>query len=870
MPDSYTAFVAGNRKFPLYALLASIFFLAGMGFDATVLGSLLRVDPIAPYTDILDNRAPEYVLLLVFSALVIYGLLTVIVYAFSLDPFRADRPRALVYLNFLPLGFFIGMIYLLSGSGSRTVPDLLSLMVAAAVGLSFPLGIVLAEVGLANLLHRLGRWADDNGWVGPAYFFLLSSLRWRPAVAETSRRCGLLLADMGRIRAAKTLLERAEGISASEDFDVLRVLEKAYLLENRGVEALKFLERRRALRPDLQTLDQRYLDQCLALEEWDRAISMLESGAFELDIDGLCKLHELYLKTGNIAQAMARARQVAQMEAAPFPRAIALYSELLHLLPDNVELMIDLGALLQSSKIPAQMERGAAYFEQALRLDPRRMHLHRRLAAYYKDALKYEQALEHFTELYESGDPDPETYLRFAAMQKDLGKLKPAVRILRHMQMLCPEEWRGFHQCAALLVEMGELDEAEKLLDQAQELAPDDQKSVLNQLRKNLAQAKEERSLELLAKRASRDGAELGERLSLIEHLIALDKGDRAIVECDALLEEHPEALFKVQRLIETGVGKIDRGFRLKDYLADLYFRQARYDEMLDLFKDMAPQALDPDLVLEEGCRKILSRAPDHLPSRVILGDVYMRTENWEGVLKNYERIMADTSTDLALEIRFQCMRAARRAGRLDDAERYGLEIFKRMGDDSDFLVELIEIFQEKGDAAKAYEAFKIAYQSFPADPRLQQMERTIADKERRSRLDALEALEKQGGLTERQHYEKAEMHRQFGQIQEAIVHYQRAAEEPSLHDLAVAKMAVCLCDRRMFELADETLDQIQLTKEIARRHPEMRNLFYRVADALEGEAMRPEALKYFKRLFQVDASFRDVVARIENLDGLT
>jgi hypothetical protein len=104
-------------------------------------------------------------------------------------------------------------------------------------------------------------------------------------------------------------------------------------------------------------------------------------------------------------------------------------------------------------------------------------------------------------------------------------------------------------------------------------------------------------------------------------------------------------------------------------------------------------------------------------------------------VLRNYERIMADLSTDLALEIRFQCVQAARRAGRLDDAERLALEVFKRMSDDRDFLVEVIELFEEKGEPAKAYEVFKIAIQRFPADARLQAMERTIAEKERRSRL---------------------------------------------------------------------------------------------------------------------------------------
>lgn len=859
--------MSGNRKFPLYPVLVSLFFVAGLAFDAIVLGSLLRFDPIAPFTSLFENEAPEYVLIVVFAGLVFFGLFTCIVYAFSLDPFRTDRPRALVYLNFLPLGFFIGMIYLLAWSGANTVPDLPDLVVGSFVGFVFPVFVLFGEFVLSSVLLRLGRLADESGWVGPAYFFLMSSLRWRPAVAETSRRCGLLLADMGRARAARSLLERAEAMGSSDDFDVLGVLEKAYLQEGKKVEALKILERRRALRPDLQPLDQRYFEQCLALEEWDRAISMLESGAFELDIEGLCKLHELYLKTGNIAQAMARARQVAEMEDPPFPRAIGLYSELLHRLPDNLELMIDLGSLLQNSDDPPQMGRGAAYFEEALNRDPSRQHLRRKLAAYYQETDQYEEAREHFAELFEMGDPVPETYLRFAELEKDLGNIQSAIKVLKHVQVFCPEEWRGYRDCAALLIDLEELEEAETMLDKAQELVPENQKGELNRLRKTLASAKEEHFLENLAQRATRDGADTGERLDLIQKLLAMDKGDRAIAECDALLEEHPEAMFKIQRIIEGGLDRVERGFRLKDYLGDLYFRQARYDEMLELFKEMAPQALEPDAFLEEGCRKILSRAPDHLPSRVILGDVYMRTGNWEGVLKNYERIMADTSTDLALEIRFQCIQAARRAGRLDDAERFGLEIFKRKQDDVDFLVEMIELFEEKGDHAKAYEVFKGAFKLFPGDTRLQEMERTIAEKERRSRLQALDNLESKGGLTPRQHYEKAELHRQFGDSQDAIVHYQRAADETAIHDLAMAKMAVCLCERRMFDLADETLDQIQLTKELARKHPEMRNLFYRVADHLDVEQMKDSALKYFKRLFQVDASFRDVVARIERLE---
>jgi tetratricopeptide (TPR) repeat protein len=179
----------------------------------------------------------------------------------------------------------------------------------------------------------------------------------------------------------------------------------------------------------------------------------------------------------------------------------------------------------------------------------------------------------------------------------------------------------------------------------------------------------------------------------------------------------------------------------------------------------------------------------------------------------------------------------------------------------------MIRILEDLGDYERAYAVFQGAFERFPDHPELLKMERTVADQSKRGRMAALQEREAEDRLTTKEHYEKAELHRQFGQAKQAIVHYQRASEEAGLHDLSIAKMAVCLCERRMFELADETLDPIELSKDRAAMHRDLKGLFYRVAQVFEEENYRNQSVKYYKRIFRIDASYRDVVRKLEKLE---
>lgn len=853
----------------LYAVLVWSLILVGIPFDIAILGSLLRIDPIAPFADYVGRQSPESIIILLFICASAFVALSVLVYVTSLNPFRPERPWALVYVNFLPLGVFLGILALVANLSGRDLPTLLGLSVGAIVALTLPIVPIGAEIALATVFLTFGRYFDDRGWNGPAYFFLKNSLRWRPSVGETTRRCGLLLAELGRLESARRLLARLGPSSTSDDYDVLRVLERAYLADDRAEEALQCLGRRRALRPDLRTLDRRYLAQCIALERWEESITFIESGVFEIDTELLCQLHELYLRIGNIAQAMARARQVAEKEPRPFRRAVGLYSELLNELPNNLELKIDLATLLFDTGVPEEMERGAIYLEQVLVEDVQRHHLRRRLAAFYQDTFRFAQAEQHYRKLIKSVDLDPETYLRYAGILRAENRFPDAVEVYRRMQEVCSDDWRAYSGLASAFFSMKEDRSAEGMLHKAQAVAPPSASPELNKLRRDIASRRQAIYLRKLAEKVTSEGDHHREHLDLIAELIRSDKAEQAIVECESVVEERPSALPEIQKLIEDGAETAEHAYMLKDYLTDLYLRQAAYDGALELFVQLSDEALEPEQTLIDGCLKILLQGPEHLASRMKLAGIYFDLGRWKDVLDLYGELLQEPEGEDRLKIKNQCMRAARRLGEYRLGLDIGEDILPDMKGDLDFLLELVAIYEDTTDAKGAYKVFQIAQQEFPDDERLAELEGTLARNAQDGRLKALMKLEEEGELTHQLCHEAAEIFRNFGKLDKAIVYYQRAAEDDSIRDVSMAKMAICLCDRNMYQLADETLDQVELTKDSIRARPELKNLVYRVGAIFHESAdYRKSALKYFKRIFNVDAAFKDVVSRIETLGG--
>jgi tetratricopeptide (TPR) repeat protein len=559
---------------------------------------------------------------------------------------------------------------------------------------------------------------------------------------------------------------------------------------------------------------------------------------------------------------------MARKESAPYGRSIAALREALKQHPDELEIMTELALLLYKVDRTDQNEEAARLIERILMRQPEATSLRRRIADYYRQSLQHQKAEIHYERLVAEHDSEPESYLGYAEILRAGGRNEEALEVYRRMRRACPDDWRGGLREAEMLVESDRMEEASAVLDQIEPMTGDEGRLGLNMLRNKIHQRRDEASLTALAADLAQAGDDPRKRLLYIERLITMDRGDQAVAECDRLLERHPELLGAVEAIIKRNLDVAMRGFRLRDFLADLYFRQERYDDALAMFHAMAAESLHPEEVLEEGCRKILARAPGHLAARLDLIDVLMKTQKWEGAIEAMNPLTASLPDADGTRLEMRWVEAAYRAGRIEDAKRRGLNLIERASDHLSFLVMLVRILEDSGDYQKAFEIYSIAEKRFPEDDSLRRMRRTVADNRKRSRMEALMAADAQGSLSPAEHYEKADLHREFDQIHYAIIHYQRAADDPDLSNLALTKMAICLCERRLFDMAEETLDQIELTKDAVRIHPELKDMFYWIADTLEIELHKVGALKYFKRLFRVDAAFKDVVARLERLDS--
>ncbi len=856
-----------QHKRSFYGLFVGVFFALGAVVDVVLIGSGLEIESIAPFQTFFREERPEAIILTLFLGFAALALFALAVYAHGLDPFRFKRPRILTYFNVLPVSGYVGaVIVVYSAAATSDLPTPASAGAALVITLGGPLVILALEIFIARVCLAAGRTCESRGWLGAAYFFFLNGLRCRPSVPETTRQCGLLLAELGQYEQSRILLERLSSVETCEDFEIVRTLHKAYAALDDKPAALAALKRQRALRPDTREIDRRLLDQMLNMEEWSDAIDILESGRIEIDIDQLTLMHELYLKTGNLAQALARASEISELDLPPYDRSIRLYTELHERSPDSIERLIDLGGVLMKAGDEENQRDGAKFLEEVLNKDPRRVNLRRQLAHYYGDHIEHERAEDHFKILLHDGEFDPETYLKFADLLKAEEREEDALIVYQQMQDFCDTDWRGHAEEAALRLKRGELDAAENCVAKAAEIAGDTDADGINAIRKRITRHRDEEKLKTISEDLGHDGSDVEKRMDYIRRLIGLEHSERAIVESDALMEQHPGALNEIIGMLRELVPEIQHSYRLRDYLADLFFRQQRYDDMLEAFSEMADRALEPSKVLEEGCLKILHYSPGHHASRIVLAEVYRDNERWRDITELLEPHLDDPENPSALHMKIMWIEAAWHEGQLTEARCLGEEILDECLEDLDFLVLLIRIFEDSGDYQRAYEIYIIAQENFPSDETLVRMKNTVADNNKRTRIQELQSKAEKEGLNAEEHFEKAQLHCEYEQTRKAIAHFQQAADDEDLADLATARMAVCLCERRMFELAVETLDSIELTKDKDIERPELKTIYFQVADILEFEEYYGAAHKLFKQIFHVDASFGNVVTRLEKL----
>ncbi|HTY88834.1 MAG TPA: hypothetical protein VMB80_15320 [Candidatus Acidoferrum sp.] len=110
--------------------------------------------------------------------------------------------------------------------------------------------------------------------------------------------------------------------------------------------------------------------------------------------------------------------------------------------------------------------------------------------------------------------------------------------------------------------------------------------------------------------------------------------------------------------------------------------------------------------------------------------------------------------------------------------------------------------------------------------------------------------------------FEMGQFYFQIGKINEAIAEFQKAQGNPHKRLAAMSFLAQCFAKRKMFDLAANTLQKA--IKEKVVFDEEKKDLVYNLGSVLETMGKKEEAIEQFKLIYEMDAAYKDVSAKID------
>jgi tetratricopeptide (TPR) repeat protein len=110
--------------------------------------------------------------------------------------------------------------------------------------------------------------------------------------------------------------------------------------------------------------------------------------------------------------------------------------------------------------------------------------------------------------------------------------------------------------------------------------------------------------------------------------------------------------------------------------------------------------------------------------------------------------------------------------------------------------------------------------------------------------------------------FEMGQLYFQTGKINEAIAEFQKAQQNPHKRLVAMSYLAQCFAKKKMFDLAARTLQNA--IKEKPGFDEEKKDLVYNLGCVLESMGKKEEAVEQFKLIYEMDAGYKDVSAKMD------
>ncbi|GIX45775.1 MAG: hypothetical protein KatS3mg130_2183 [Candidatus Sumerlaea sp.] len=846
-----------NCWFSLLTLLA---------FAANVAGAYLNY---VIWSDGATNR-DLYETLIEYGSLTAGGIaflcigLTALAYALGLDMRRAQRPRVRTFV--LALSFFLFLAGYFLGRFQVSPENFVAFAVAGVLVVGFAVGWLHAERMLGRFALRLATTAFESAPTSIALLWTRLALMLLPSNRQAENLLGMCLARLGKCQNAQDLLQQAYEDGA-RDPDLCRALAHAAEACGDLEGAARYYEDAYHQAPS-QNLFRKLITLWSETGQKTKAIVAIKGLPVEDRRRWTETLLDLAFETNDVATIRELAREF-EREGVPFNRAKACYYRLLEQHPRDVE---SLEALVELCYQNGELDEQRQLLERLVLIQPENPGYRRALIEICRLKGLRDDILAHLDMLVELRAANHEEKLEVLNEHFALANYGRVERLVRTEADLI-RSMEARYLLAASYYETDRLEEALEELKAARSLQEDDDQEIrgkITGLESRIRQRLTQKELEELERKVQKHPDDLDIRFEYYDRLVALGFTERVVVGLEELLSRQPELRDRVVEELEKMLARHGKNFRLLNYLADINFREQNWDKVFELHEMMAADALHPEKILHEGALKILRGKPDHCPSLLYLAR-YEADHGSEVRALDYlsrYREAGGAVTPEVLELEFKLYCAIRD---LEHAKETGIELLKHRPNDKQLLTQLAEFAagERRYEEALTYLARVLALDAENAEIRRRMRE--LEEAQRRARMEELKRLlDDSPPNAPVLHMELGDLAHDFGMLNDAIVHYQRAAQDPALHNVALAKLAYVLASKGLFNEAEETLRDVELrVDQQADEQAKLKALLYRTAELMEEDKEFQLALQLYKRVFRVDAGYREVVSKIERLQRL-
>jgi tetratricopeptide (TPR) repeat protein len=793
--------------------------------------------------------------------IVTLGILSVVTYVSSFWAQRRRRPSVGLLFLALPWSALPGTWWWRVNFGRVENAQEILLMAIFVLGppmIIFGLEAMVTKALMARgmRLHRLSEHMS-------AVRLLRLVQLLRPADTAITRAIGLSLYHAREWEQAQTwLLEARRG--HPKDMELAAALADLAQRREDWEGAIVYLRERIDRSPRDQEAWEVIAKCHLALNQLDKAIYALEQ-LERSDIPHLIRLLDLSLALKQFDHVLNLAMRIRESEPPPHRSFVRQIDRLLEARPG---MSSALEAMLAHSEEMGKPEEIHSWRLRILEIRPDDESLRRLIMQHCRDTGQLVALGEHLRHLVQRDEPkhvDLVELIDLVTQRREWDELRGWLQRAKEYH---PDAWEFLLADAQLALVSREFDRAFQLCHMARARVRDPQDlKRIDALLERLKRARSENELDELRRAIAEDSDPIPLRWELIERLTTVRSFDQVATELDEIIRQDAGQRERVVAALDEMLKEHPNNFSLLNYLRDLLMRERAFDAVFETSERMVQHSLDPDKVLREACDRILQVDPTHRRSLEWMACHAHSVGDWPVAVAMFDRwfeVDAAARENLEnLQLLFDAL-----VGR-SDLER-GVKVARALLEahhqEANNLKALATLYQQHGRLEEAKQCFLRARGVDSQDREVHQSIRALDEEIRLDRIHEIQVvLEREPDNTDL-HHELGDLLYSFQRYTDAIPHLQRASADSTIANLCRAKIAHALANRRLLDMAHETLAEVALESGDPKQLEALKAIFFNVGEIFREEGQRERALETFKRLFRIDAAYRDVVKRIEKL----